>query len=162
MRDLTKSVFSFSWAMSLFGIQQAVNLFTPSKAARAFDNVTGAAKEQFDGALKATFRSGDNLQREIADIIFGDVAGGEFNPSRLARMTSELTRRSAEAVGQVMGAAPCSQQRSTAGATQSEGWGPTTGGAAQQGWGPAPGPNCAQVPSESDGARTTASRGKAN
>jgi hypothetical protein len=69
----------------------------------------------------------------------------------LVRMTSEVTRRSAEAVGRVMGAATCSQQRSSAGATQSEGWGPATGGAAQQccstprqsqGWGPAPGPNC--------------------
>src|SRR4051812_33043057 len=99
MRDITKSMFSFSWAMSLFGVQQAVNLFSPSKATKAFDNVTGATKEQFDDVLKATFRAGDNLQRGMVDMMLGVFSGQAFNPSRLTRMTSDVMQQSAEAVG---------------------------------------------------------------
>ena len=58
MRELTKSAFSFSWAMSLFGAQQVVGLFDPDKAAKAFDAVTAAACEELDASLQSLFGAG--------------------------------------------------------------------------------------------------------
>jgi haloalkane dehalogenase len=87
MRDFTKSVFSFSWAMSLFGIQQTLNLLSPAKAAKAFDQVREAAEEGFDGLLKATFKAGDNLQRELVDLTLGVFTGQALNPNRQSQST---------------------------------------------------------------------------
>ena len=63
MREFTKSMTSYTWAMSLFGLQQMINVFRPEKAAQSFNKVTKATEEEFGGALKATFRAGDNLQK---------------------------------------------------------------------------------------------------
>lgn len=134
MRDFTKSMFSFSWAMSLFGIQQTVNLLMPAKAAKAFDNVTDATTEQFDDVLKAAFRAGDNAQRGMLDLMLCAFTGQAFNPSRWTRMTSDMMQQSAEAIGQGMRAATSnSQQRSCAEPPRSEGWGPASGPAAPPG-----------------------------
>jgi len=105
MRDFTKSVFSFSWALSLFGVQQTLNLMRPSKASQAFDNVTEATKQEMGDALKATLKAGDNLQRGLVDLTLGVFTGQAFNPSRLMRMTSDMLNQSAEAIGQSMRAA---------------------------------------------------------
>ncbi len=147
MRNFTKLIFSFSWAMSLFGVQQAVNTFMPSKATEAFDNVTRAAKEQFDDVMKATFRSGDNMQRTMMDMMFGVFTGQAFHPSKLTRMASGMVQQSAEAVGQVMRAATSSRQRASAGSPRTE---PAPEATAQQsyspppsqGWGTMPGSGC--------------------
>ena len=55
VRDLTKSAFSFSWAMSLFGVQQIANLLSPAKAARAFDLVASAAKDAFEQSVASDY-----------------------------------------------------------------------------------------------------------
>ena len=153
MRDLTKSVFSFSWAMSLFGFQQTLNLTKPSKASQAFDNVTEATNEEIGDTLKAVFRAGDNLQRGLVDVTLGLFAGQAFNPSRLVKMTSDVMNQSAEAVGQGIRAATSSAQaasgwspvpNSAQGQPQARRAGPAPGAsagpapAASQGWGPMP------------------------
>lgn len=117
MRELTKSIFSFSWAISLFGVQQTVNLFTPSKAARSFNEVTGAAREQFSGLAEATFKAGDNLQRAVIDQTFGLFTLEALNPSRWAKLGSEVMQQAMGVVGQV---APCD----AGGKQQPTGWGP--------------------------------------
>jgi hypothetical protein len=128
MRDLTKSVFSFSWAMSLFGIQQAANLFTPSKAARAFDNVTGATREQFCDVTKAAFRAGDNMQRGMLEMMFGVLSGQMLDPSRWTRGAADAARQAASAAGQGMRAAAApAQQRPFGGSQQTGGWGAAPG-----------------------------------
>ncbi len=77
MRELTKSLFSFSWAISLFGIQQVSNLFTPNdrnqpvgKATQAFDELTRATMDQLGSALESTFKAGDNIQRGLVGMFF--------------------------------------------------------------------------------------------
>lgn len=66
--------------MSLFGIQQTLNLLRPSEATQAFDKVTEAVEGEFDNSLlKATFRAGDNLQRGLIDMTFGLFTGQPFN-----------------------------------------------------------------------------------
>src|SRR5438034_7169178 len=100
MRDLTKSMLSLSWAMSLFGVQQMVNLMKPSKAAKAFDNVTEAAKQDFDDVTKKTFQAGDDFQRRFVDMTLGIFNLDAVNPGRMMRMTCDMTQRAADAVGQ--------------------------------------------------------------
>jgi haloalkane dehalogenase len=71
VRELTKSVFSFSWAMSLFGAQQMFNLFRPSKAVPSFEQVTSATEEELARSLQGIFRMGDDVQRRMVDVLFG-------------------------------------------------------------------------------------------
>ena len=76
MRDLTKSVASYTWAMSLFGVAQVANLLKPSQATKAFDHVTQATEDELGDVLKATFTVGDNLQRKLIDMSFSVVTLG--------------------------------------------------------------------------------------
>jgi haloalkane dehalogenase len=94
MRDFTKNLFSFSWAMTLFGARQIASLVTPQQgppqgpgqapgAAEAFDSVTDAVVRQFGANLRQTFDFGDRLQGEVVDALFrlvpglGGAAGGQ-------------------------------------------------------------------------------------
>ena len=106
MREFTKSMTSYTWAMSLFGLQQMVNVFRPAKATQAFINVTKATEDQFGEALRATFRAGDNLQKGLVDVTFGLLTLGMFDRGGgrgtvdVARQTGEAFRQSGRAVGQ--------------------------------------------------------------
>lgn len=100
MRDLTKSMLSYSWAMSLFGVQQMWDLMRPSKAQDSFDAVTEATQQQFGDIMMATFRVGDNIQRGIVDLTLGVFTGQAFNPNQWTRMTSDTIRQSADVASQ--------------------------------------------------------------
>src|SRR5262245_30287473 len=89
LRDLTKSMLSFSWGMSLFGAKQLVNSLTPEKATAAFDAVTRATEEQHGDAFKGAFRVGDRLQSNMVDMTFSILMLEAFNPSRMMKMASE-------------------------------------------------------------------------
>src|SRR5262245_18932527 len=89
MRELTKSMFSFSWAMSLYGLQQLANLSAPTQGTKAFDHVTEATEEVLGDLLKATFRAGDNLQKGVVDLTLALLTLQAFKPSRWACMSSE-------------------------------------------------------------------------
>jgi len=166
MREFTKSMMSYTWAMSLFGVQQMVNAFRPSKATESFDNVTKATREEFGEALRATFRAGDNLQRGLVDLTFGVFTFGMFDRRGASGATSDVGRQSAEALRQgmrVAGQAADAVGQTVQGATsyaadaarQGVGWagargaaspasgagGAQTSGASSgqsQGWGPMP------------------------
>jgi hypothetical protein len=144
MRELTKSMTSYTWAMSLFGIQQMVNVFRPEKATQAFNSVTKATEEQFGEALKATFRVGDNLQQGFVDVTFGILTlgmldrGGARATAGVARQTGEALRQggrvvsqAVEAVSQTVQSATSAVQSATSGvsgaAQQSQGWAATPG-----------------------------------
>lgn len=81
MRDFTQSMLRFSWAMSLFGVQQVANLLAPSKAAKAFEDVAQAAEAELGNLLKGTFRAGDALQRGFVDRALGSTPGPQAPPS---------------------------------------------------------------------------------
>jgi hypothetical protein len=106
MRELTKSMFSFSWDVSLFGLQQLVNLSAPSRATKAFDNVTEAAEEVLGDLFKATFRAGDNLQRGLIDLTLAVLTLQPFNPSRGTSMASEVLQPSATILQPTMRSTP--------------------------------------------------------
>ena len=99
MREFTKSMTSYTWAMSMFGLQQVINVFRPERATDSFNNVTKAAEEEFDNALKATFRAGDNLQKGLVDMTFGVLTLGLFDRGG-AGATSDIVRQTGEAFRQ--------------------------------------------------------------
>jgi hypothetical protein len=73
IRELTKSAMSFSWALSLLGIKQAVNLGRSgqqSGVADLFAPVTQMAVGQLDESMKGIYRSGDNLGSRMVDLAF--------------------------------------------------------------------------------------------
>ena len=147
MRELTKSIFSFSWAMSLFGIQQTTNLTSPDKAAKALNSVTEATGAQLTDVLKSTFDAGDKLQRNAVDMTMGMMTGEALNPNKWMRMASDAAKQSAEAVTKgVQGVTSTVQQAASSataqGSSAGTGSAPDTGGAStaspRQGWGPMP------------------------
>src|SRR5438270_7635664 len=82
MRDFTKSLLSFSWAMSLFGMKQVANLASrpqeadaASPATEAFQNVSNAIVGQFGDSIRETFQAGDKLQREMVEAFFRVFSG---------------------------------------------------------------------------------------
>src|SRR5258707_7960763 len=80
MLDFIKSTLRFSWAMSLFGVQQLENMGEDSrqqndKTTTAFERVTQASEEQLAGAVKSAFKAGDQLQSGAVDMILGGLPG---------------------------------------------------------------------------------------
>jgi hypothetical protein len=147
VRDLTKSMLSFSWAMSLFGVEQLANTLMPQKpsqpthrATAAFNAVTQATEEQMGSALRGAFKAGDQLQRGMVDLMFGFLSLEAFNPSQMMRMTSDTMRRTTEAFGQ-------SSQRGSS--QPPAGWGPMPSTSPsrpqpQTAWEPMPTPRASQ------------------
>jgi hypothetical protein len=102
MRELTKSIFSFSWAMSLFGIQQTTNLTAPQRAAQAFNAVTEATEEQFSDAIKSTFHAGDKLQQSAVDLTLGMIGGDVPNANQWVRTASDAAKQSTEVLSRAV------------------------------------------------------------
>lgn len=97
MRELTKSLTSFSWALSLFGARQMVNFMNPAQATRAFESVTRATEGQLDEGLRSAFQTGDRLQRSIVDATFGLMTGGgAFDPAAWADATRRAVDRATD------------------------------------------------------------------
>ena len=143
MREFTKSILSFSWVTSLFGIQQAANLLSPAKAAKAFDTVTEATEAQFADVLKTTFNAGDKLQRSAVDLTLGMFTGEALNPNNWMRMASDAAKQSLEAVTkgaqEVMSTAQQAASTATAqGSGSASGTGSASTASQRQGWGPMP------------------------
>ncbi|SRR5690242_2620075 len=152
MREFTKSVLSYTWATSVFGVQQVLNLVTPQgsrpnhPATEAFDNATRCTAEGFGDFMRATYRLGDNLQRGMVDVMFGMASfgmmdGGGTRGRRgeggagIGQQTTDAFRQGVSALGQaadVVGQA-------VGGATS--GWGTCGRSRSEQtGWGPVPPP----------------------
>src|SRR3954447_6590877 len=70
--ESAKSALSFSWAMSLFGVQQVANLFSP----KAFEELSHAVEAELGDVLKAAFRAGDRWQKGVVDLALGADARG--------------------------------------------------------------------------------------
>jgi hypothetical protein len=109
VRDLTKSLLSFSWSMSLFGMKQVTNVLSPQnpsqamhKAAMAFDSVTKATEGQLGGTLDGVFKAGDQLQKGVVDLTLGFLSLEALNPSQMMRMTSDMVKQSTTTFGQTM------------------------------------------------------------
>ena len=145
MREFTKSMLSYTWAMTTFGMQQTLNLFSAPRrgeqhpATGAFNNAARATSEQMGDAMRATYRAGDNIQRGLVDLTFSVLTLGVFNQrggggdrggggrdardwtraaSDIGRQTGEAVRQGANVVGQAaqsFGAATSAARRNWGG-----------------------------------------------
>jgi hypothetical protein len=94
IRELTKSVLTLPWAISMFGVQQVANLVAPPStgrmagAAKAFDAVSDVTAQQLDGWLKQTYQVGNGVQRTLVDLMM--LRTPEFDSSALMRMAAEM------------------------------------------------------------------------
>lgn len=114
MRELTKSMLSFSWAMPLFGMKQMMSMAMPQDASRpwgsaedGFDAVTGVAQQQLDGAWASAWKTGDQLQRQMVDMMFGVFSGDTWNPNRWMKMTSDMMQSGMGAARQAASGCGC-------------------------------------------------------
>lgn len=145
MRELTKSITSFSWALSLFGARQMLNLMDPDRAGRAFDSVARATEGQLDDGLRNAYRMGDRLQRSMVDATFSLMGQGGLDPSAWAG----AARRAADRTAEALGGSGCRDE-----AAGMEGSGGETG------WGPMPGASPGNPPSAAPGATSSGDGGE--
>src|SRR6267378_7245431 len=88
MRELAKSVFSYAWSTSLFGLQQAASLLTPEgwrqtgHAAESFEKIAKVTAEEMGQAARGTFKFGDDMQRKGLDMMFDALTLGAFDRAR--------------------------------------------------------------------------------
>src|SRR2546423_2536952 len=101
MLELTKSILSYSWAMSLFGVQQVANLIVPRSLSQptrevnsASYSVTQATENQFNDLIFGAFQIGDDTQRFLVDLMFDTLTLRAFTPSYVYRLTSGIVAQS--------------------------------------------------------------------
>lgn len=137
MRELTKSMMSFSWAMSLFGLRQMTCMLMPQSwgsTSSSMDSVTRCTESQLGAVTQSLFRTGDNLQRGMVDMMFGMFGLGNWNGGgdvlqRSVQWGADVMQRTAQA-----GADVARQALNVAGAA-----GPQASTREEPGWGPMPG-----------------------
>jgi hypothetical protein len=143
IRELTKSALSFSWALSLLGIKQAISMGSGQNGGDLLSPVTQMAVGQLDESMKGIYRSGDSLQSRMVDMAFSGMnpanwlnpgnwtnLGNWTNPSNWARTVQNY----AAAAGQCGCTTPGAGENSA-----SPGNDPTTApgnSGAACGWGP--------------------------
>jgi hypothetical protein len=110
MRELTKSFFSFSWTMSLFGLEQLTNMLSDERSgnrrermAEAFDKVTEATVDQLGKRTSSLYESGDKLQRETLDLMFDMSRPEELKPSKVVDRAADLVEDAADAIRDAIG-----------------------------------------------------------
>lgn len=101
MRELAKSAVSYTWGMSLFGVQQTVNILSSSsfseptrEANHAFFTVKQAAENQFGDLAFAAYQVVDEVQRGLTDLLFDTVTLRSLNPAYVSRLTSAAVEQS--------------------------------------------------------------------
>jgi hypothetical protein len=157
IRELTKSALSFSWALSLLGIKQVVNLGRSGQnGGDPFGPVTQVAIGQLDESMKGIFRSGDNLQSRMVDMAFASLNPVNWlNPQNWANMGNMVNpansmnpaawMRSAANFAQGTAGGCCGKSASTqpgpnpAPSAGPRGTAPIRNTSPADGWGPMPG-----------------------
>src|SRR5262245_13482726 len=106
MREITKSTMSTGLAMSLFGMQQMMNLFRQQQAGGArpvstsLDSVAQSMVDQCGDAIRETFRTTDKVQRGMIDLTFrmlllngGNSPDGASSVAGATREATNMFRR---------------------------------------------------------------------
>jgi hypothetical protein len=125
VRELAKSFNSFSWALSLFGAQQMLNLVRrplggAQSSATGLGTVTRVAEGQLGSTLRNAFEAGEQVQRSAIDLAFGVVTLEALDPNRFVALSTDVVRQSTAALRRLFpGGVPA-----TTGFGQSGGWGP--------------------------------------
>lgn len=110
MRDLTKSFMSFSWAMTLFGLDQLRHLVADDDSGERrqrisgdLDAVTVAAKDRLSERNASMFDSGQSLQNDMVDLTFDIVRGEELKPRKILDRAADFVEDSADTLRDMAG-----------------------------------------------------------
>jgi hypothetical protein len=128
VRELAKSFNSFSWALSLLGAQQVLNLVrrplagTRDASAAGLDSVTRVTEGQLGGILRNAFEAGEQVQRSAVDLAFGVMTLEALDPNRFVALSTDVVRQSTVALRRLLpGGTPAT---AGCGCSQPCGWGP--------------------------------------
>lgn len=105
--EFIKSLTRFSWAMSLFGVNQFANTFLPSRLEQttnrasskinAMDAITDATIEEFDEPIKSVFQVGYQLQTTMVDVVYSAFTFDDTTSRYATKLAFDLMQQSAEA-----------------------------------------------------------------
>ncbi len=107
MRDLVKTAFGFSLAMSLFGLEQVRNGLRRSEDKKSsrqdeirddLDSVSDIARQHLGDDGQRLFEAGDKFQRALIDMGFDLISGDKDNNKRLTDIAADFADRSADAL----------------------------------------------------------------
>jgi hypothetical protein len=166
MREFTKSMMSFSWAMTVFGTQQMLDIVRSQGRAEnlhevteAFDNVTHAAEGEMGEMMKTMFNAGNSMQKNMLDMMMGMMSFGGMGQNGMGKMMANIGQQSADAMRQGMrvaqqavGTVSQTVQSAASTAAKSSGWGPMPASGSSQ---PPPSPTSASAPSASSSASSS-------
>ncbi len=135
----------FTWSMTVFGTKQMFDLVRSqgrgeklNETTDAFDNVTHAAEGEMEDVTKSVFHFGDNLQKNMVDMMFGMIPFGNSERRNLDGMVGSMVRQTADAMRQ--GVNLVQQSASTiSNVVQDAGASAGQSQTASSGWGPPPG-----------------------
>ena len=90
MREVAKSMVGFSWAVSLFSLQQLSRLMTPSSetpdaAVSEIDDVSRVVQSHLSESIAERFRTADEWQRRVVDAVFDAASGTSLDPRSMAQ-----------------------------------------------------------------------------
>jgi hypothetical protein len=97
MREVAKSMLGFTWAVSLFGVQQLSKVITSTPpqpedlTAAEVDEVSRAVQSHLFGAAALQFRAGDEWQRRLVDVIFDAASMQSLDPRKIAEALDPRT-----------------------------------------------------------------------
>lgn len=116
MRDVTKSFFRLSWAMTVFGVDQFARLVRPEeesgadnessddvedRVARAMDSVSDNTEKHLDKRAQSMFEAGDKLQSEMVDLFFESFEPEQWKPRKVLQRAADWADKSAETMRDV-------------------------------------------------------------
>jgi hypothetical protein len=118
MRDLTKSMVRFSWAMSLYGLdrmremvekdnpeasdghpggEDATSRGAESRSVESLDSLSEATGERLRDRTRRVYEAGDRLQEEMVDLFFDALEPARKGFEHLFENAADVAERSAEA-----------------------------------------------------------------
>ena len=89
VREVAKSLLGFSWAVSLFSLQQLSRLITPSPetpelARSELDEVSRVVQSHLSEPVARQFRVADEWQRRVVDAVFDAASLTSLDPRTMA------------------------------------------------------------------------------
>jgi hypothetical protein len=126
MREIAKSIFSFSWGSMVFGAKRLLGIVQNGNNGR--EETKSTAPQTNQDFFDRTFRAGDSFQRGMVDMMFGALTPSAMNPIWWLKQSTDTLQRSANAFRQPSGGNDPGACRSAGSSTPpcsaSTGWGP--------------------------------------
>lgn len=130
MRDITKSIGSFSIALTVFGAQQSTDWVRRATEPRdpahgpappdGLETVSRTAQGELDGYFRNLFEAGDRLQRTWIDLGWGFLDGSAWKPRKALDLSANALKDSVAAMARLV---PGNSTRCR-GVGEPCGWGP--------------------------------------